>query len=89
MLAQHKNHLAVHGGGESTVEEMIGKGLFSFEFTLMRESDYKIDHFLVFEFDLRFSRILKLLHIHIFWSIIYLIFEPYFISSQCSVFIPE
>ena len=23
MLAQHKNHLAVHGGGESTVEEMI------------------------------------------------------------------
>ena len=44
----------------------------------MRESTTKNNIFLCFKFDLRFLRILKLLHIYIFWSIIYLIFVSVF-----------
>ena len=41
MVAQFKTHLAVHGGGSTMVEKMIGKRMFNFEFTVMREPGYK------------------------------------------------
>ena len=41
--------------------------MFNFEFIVMRELDYK--EYKGFKFDLRFLRILKLLHIYIFGGI--------------------
>ena len=45
--------------------------------------------FLGFKFDLRFLRILKLLHIYIFGVLFLQFLYPYFISGQCSLFIRE
>ena len=42
MLAQRKTCLASHGSGRMMAEKMlIGKRMFNFEFTVMRESDDK------------------------------------------------
>ena len=40
--AQLKTHLAVHGGGRQwSRNKLFGKHMFNFEFTVMRELDYK------------------------------------------------
>ena len=40
MLAQLKTYLAVHDGGRMIMEEwLIGKRMFNFKFTVMRETD--------------------------------------------------
>ena len=43
MSARLKTHLAVHGGGRTMVERnwLFGKRIINFEFTVMREPDYK------------------------------------------------
>ena len=50
MLAQLKTHLAVHGGGRTVNEKLlIGKCMFSFRFTVMREPDLQRITFLGFK----------------------------------------
>ena len=40
MSTQLKTHLVVHGGGRTMIKKsLIGKRMFNFKFTVMRESD--------------------------------------------------
>ena len=50
MSAQLKTHLAVYGGGRTVIKKcLIGKRMFNFKFTVMRESDLKRITFLGFK----------------------------------------
>ena len=50
MSAQLKTHLAVHGGGRTMIEKwLIGKRMFNFKFTVMREPDLQRITFLGFK----------------------------------------
>ena len=75
MSAQFKTHLAVHGDGRTMVEKMT---VWETHVQLWIYSNAIVGlqriTFLGFKFDLRFLRILKLLHIYIFLDIISLIF---------------
>ena len=69
---------SMHGGGQTHVQLWIHSNA---SVGLQRIT------FLGFKFDLRFSRILKLLHIYIFGVLFLQFLYPDFISSQCSLFI--
>ena len=78
MSTQLKTRLAVRGSGPIMAEKMmIGKRMLNFEFTVMREWDYKEYCFLAFKLDIRFLGILKLLHIYLFWGVDNLIFRQW------------
>ena len=87
MSAELKPHLAVYGGGRTMTEKwLIGKHMFNFKFTVMRGPGlHRTTLFL--GFNVKFSRILKLL-----LGITYLIFVSLFhfrSMFQCFLFMPE
>ena len=50
MLAQLKTYLAVHGGGRTMIKKwLIGKRMFNFKLTVMREQDLQRILFLGFK----------------------------------------
>ena len=50
MSAQLKTHLAVHGGGRTMIKKrLIGKRMFNFKFTVMREHNLQRITFLGFK----------------------------------------
>ena len=73
MSAQLKTSLAARGGGRMMVGKMINREMHV-QFWIHSNATTKYNVFLGFKLDLEFLRILKLLHIYIFWGFGYLIF---------------
>ena len=81
---------SVHGGGWTMVEKMT---VWKTHVQLLIHSNASVElqriTFLGFKFDLRFLGILKLLHIYVFGVLFCYCLYSYFISGQCSLFIPK